>query len=149
MTDQTNDLPEERAHDPSSYQHPDAYLQAFIDIANQNNVEFPITLFVRGTVISGQLVGGRDYFDGLAIALTEGFGGPTKENLALVEDLVSWKQIYVPRPPDTKADPIHYIHLRDARVFAPGQKPMPEFGSWWRGRVSSVDGFHFGALTAS
>jgi hypothetical protein len=39
-----------------------------------------------------------------------------------------------------------YIHLRDARVLAPGVSPLPSGGMHWRGRLSEVSGWSFGHL---
>jgi hypothetical protein len=39
-----------------------------------------------------------------------------------------------------------YIHLKDARVLAPGVSPLPSGGMHWRGRLSEVSGWSFGHL---
>jgi hypothetical protein len=39
-----------------------------------------------------------------------------------------------------------YIHLREARVIAPGVGPLPVGGMHWRGRMSEVSGWSFGHL---
>jgi len=39
-----------------------------------------------------------------------------------------------------------YIHLRDAKIYAPGQNPLPANGLLWRGRLSSVGGFSYGVF---
>jgi hypothetical protein len=41
-----------------------------------------------------------------------------------------------------------YIHLREARVIAPGVSPLPAAGMYWRGRMSEVSGWSFGHLGA-
>jgi hypothetical protein len=41
-----------------------------------------------------------------------------------------------------------YVHLREARVFSPGDPPLPGNGMYWRGRLSEVSGWSFGLLGA-
>jgi hypothetical protein len=43
-------------------------------------------------------------------------------------------------------DPTHFIHLREARVFAPSGAALPGSGMHWRGRLSAVSGWSFGHL---
>jgi hypothetical protein len=128
---------------------PDWYLQSLVDLVNGNEFEFPITLFVGGLMISGQLTSGHKYFEGLGEQLTQFFGGPSEDTKKTVDYLTSAKDVYLKKD-DAQEKPItQYIHLREARVFVPGQQPIPAEGSWWRGRLSSVGGFHFGSLTVA
>ena len=144
MTDEKEDAV------PSSYDPalPDNYLQLLVDLINGTEMEFPITLFVGGTVVSGQLVSGHRYFEqGLGSALKEYFTGMSDdaEVTRAIENLTSAKELYTNK--DLKPTlPPAFIHLRGARVFTPGQEPTPRGGSWWRGRLSRVDAFHFGSL---
>jgi hypothetical protein len=41
-----------------------------------------------------------------------------------------------------------YIHVREARVIAPGVSPLPVAGMHWRGRMSEVSGWSIGHLGA-
>jgi hypothetical protein len=43
-------------------------------------------------------------------------------------------------------DPTHFIHLREARVFASNGAALPSSGMHWRGRLSAVSGWSFGLL---
>jgi hypothetical protein len=51
-------------------------------------------------------------------------------------------------PKRQPGDPIYFIHLRNAHIFAPGQPPIPTspHGTFWRGRLASVDGYFLGRL---
>jgi hypothetical protein len=40
--------------------------------------------------------------------------------------------------------PTSYIHLRNARIYTPGQPPLPANGMLWRGRLSEVSGWTLG-----
>lgn len=49
----------------------DWFLQFLVSIVNKSDASFPITLFVGGLLVSGQLVGGKKFFEGFGAA----FGG--------------------------------------------------------------------------
>lgn len=134
---------------PPNPELPDWYLQNLVEIVNGNDFEFPITLFVGGLMVSGQLTSGHKYFEGLGEQLTQFFGGPSDDTQENVNYLTSPKEIYLKKEDAKDKVPPQYIHLREARVFVPGQQPIPSEGSWWRGRMSSVDGFHFGSLSVA
>lgn len=125
---------------------PDWYLQALVNIVNGKDIEFPVTLFVGGLIVSGQLVSGHRYFEeGLCEQFSKFFGKDQVGSDEAIKNLTSPGDIYRQPKDDNQPGP-QYIHLRCARVFAPGQQPIPSEGSWWRGRLASVDGFHFGSL---
>ena len=123
----------------------DWYLQRLIKIVNNTGIEFPITLYVNGLIVSGQMVGGHRYFDGLADQFRE-FFGDTEATEETVSMLTSAREYYLGE--DVKNDPAlpQYVHMRAAKVFVPGQNPIPKDGSWWRGRITSVNGFNFGSM---
>jgi hypothetical protein len=73
------------------------------------------------------------------VSNTEGL----KEGIA--EMLDNYSKIYSEPPPE--GQPPSYIHLKDARIFAPGQNPIPSSGLLWRGRISCVEGFSMGSFS--
>jgi len=128
---------------------PDWYLQNLVELVNRKDIVFPITLFVGGLMVSGQLTSGHKYFEGLGEQLTQFFGGPSEDAKKSVEYMTSPKDIYIKKDESQERPMPQYIHLREARVFVPGQQPIPTEGSRWRGRLSSVGGFHFGSLAVA
>jgi hypothetical protein len=127
----------------------DEYLQQLVNALNGTNLEFPITIYISGTILSGYLTSGHNYFDGLKEQYRIFFGQKNDEIEETIDALTASREKYV-IDSETKSNlplPI-YIHLRDARCFTLGQKPMTDEGLWWRGKISSVDGFHFGKLTS-
>lgn len=42
-----------------------------------------------------------------------------------------------------------FIHLREAKVFHPGQSPLPTNGMRWRGKLTDISGWSFGRLGGS
>lgn len=136
---------------PSAPDHtlPDWYLQALVETVNGKDIEFPITLFVGGLIVSGQLVSGHKYFEGLGAQVTQFLGGPSDDVIETVKYFTSPGEIYTKLKEATEIPPPQYIHLRGAKIFTPGQQPIPTEGAWWRGRLVSVDGFHFGSLAVT
>jgi len=128
---------------------PDWYLQALVETVNGKDIEFPITLFVGGLIVSGQLTSGHKYFEGLGTQLTQFFGGPSDDTTEIIRYFTFPGDAYTRNEKGAKIPPPQYIHLREAKIFTPGQRPILAEGAWWRGRLACVDGFHFGLLSVA
>ncbi|HVT36067.1 MAG TPA: gas vesicle accessory protein GvpU [Nevskiaceae bacterium] len=140
--------PSEDAPGAPRFEHasPDFYLRELVTIVNKTGLTFPITLWVGGSVVSGYLIGGADYFEELGSSLETFFASAKVDDpMSIANSLVEPYRKHYEDIPDEDPPPT-YIHLRNARVFAPGQNPMPSVGTIWRGRLSRVDGFSFGNL---
>ena len=148
MTDKTQEQDNAALQEPNS-ELPDWYLQALVQMVNGKDIEFPITLFAGGLIVSGQLTSGHKYFEGLGVQLKQFFGKSTEHTDDVIKYFTQPAEIYLKDNKKEKTPPPQYIHLREAKVFTPGQQPIPSEGSWWRGRLISIDGFHFGTLSAS
>lgn len=122
----------------------DLQLQLLVSIANKG-MAFPITLFVSGTIISGTLVGVRRWQEGFAEAFTTGW---SEEATASYREATGLNEPAPDPDKDDKQplDTLKYVHLMEARVFAPGVKPLPENGLLWRGKLSDVNGFSYGVF---
>lgn len=122
---------------PLSRQH-DWFLESFVQLANGSNLSVSITLTVGGSTVTGVLCGGLEYFRGISGLLGEGFDPVTNVGEAMYG-------------PGTVRGPATYIHLKDARICAPGGEATPsrdQPGVYWRGRLSEVSGFLFGSISA-
>jgi len=127
---------------------PDFLLQHLVSIANSTGLSMGVTLTVGGEVISGQLVGGKEYFELLKEAFLTSTSNVKGVGEAFGEMLDQYSQIYS-APPEDGAQP-SFIHLKQARVFSPGQTPMPSNGGLlWRGRISNVAGFSIGSFSVA
>jgi len=131
----------------------DWFLQSTIENIVSHGVEIGVTLTVNGVIVSGMLIGGKKYFEELSKTLKAASREPDDISNTLGD---AWKQytaIYEKpegAPEDWKPNPVGYIHLMNARFFAPGQAPIPaNQGVLWRGKLSSVDGFTIGNLSAN
>ncbi|MEJ2046344.1 MAG: hypothetical protein P8X74_22405 [Reinekea sp.] len=124
----------------------DWFLQRLVNIVNSVGLTFGITLNVGGFLVSGQLVGGKEYFEGFGGDFAGVFAGSeSAENIQ--ESFAKHGDIYsadneTPPPPS-------YIHIKEAKFFNTNGNPIPgNRGVWWRGRLSQVDGFSLGSLSA-
>jgi hypothetical protein len=142
--------------------HSDWWLATLVDLANRSGLTMPITLSVGGLLVAGTLVGGKDYFEGVAKLVADSiedsdlsesirqlFSIPMEayqpsEEPSENEDTDQAKAEDRPEPPPS------FLHLRGARIWGPNaftSIPNNE-GIWWRGKIEDVDGFLFGELRA-
>lgn len=127
----------------------DWVLAELVQLANQSEAGFEvdITLTVSGSIISGKLVEGKEYFEYYGDYWAKSFDGEVdkkkiKERFGAPEDWFGPKG-------SIASDQPSYIYLRDAKYFYPNANPIPaDSGLFWRGKLSSVDGFSMGSLSA-
>ena len=122
----------------------DNMLQDFVHSINMagHKTSLPVVLQVGGFLISGDLIGGKEYFELLG------------NDLSSFIDNFSIRQIYKERGEKIYSDDeykqdsaISYIHLKNAKFFHPDSKPMPDnIGFVWRCRLTAVHGFAIGRL---
>lgn len=152
------DTSTDKSDQTSSLGDKDWFLSSLVNLVNDTNISMSITLNVGGTIVSGTLIGGSDYFEGFANEMASAF--PDKDAAESIRgSYAQFAQIYPKRPiEETEEDPEEnrvaarpsYIHLKNARFYANGQPSIPgNKGVWWRGRLTAVDGFSLGGLDAS
>lgn len=121
----------------------DRFLSIFINSADKSNGDFsfPIVLNVSGFLVSGLIIGAKEYYETFADTYFQDpsitkYGEKLKKDLSeLVSD-------------DGFVSSIDKIHLKDAKFFHPSGKPIPtNMGVLWRGRLSEIAGFSFGSLS--
>lgn len=124
----------------------DWFLQSLVSIVNSGGFSFGVTLNVGGFLVSGQLIGGKEYF--------EGFGGDFSGSFQDAETAESVKASFAQYGDIYSSDkepppPPSYIHIKEAKFFNTNGNPIPgNRGVWWRGRISQIDGFSLGSLSA-
>ena len=128
----------------------DWFLQLLVDAVNGTTSEVGLTIQVSGLLVSGTLVSGEKYFEGFAEALAAAQAddkeSAEKHRAAFAKYGEQYKRSEGNGSEEKKALPL-YIHLKDARFYTPGTKPIPgNKGVWWRGRISEVSGFILGVL---
>lgn len=132
--------PEEMATD-------DAIVMMFLTLVEEDGMEVPITLSVNGVVISGTLIGASAYYEGVTKA-AEGLQDSTMSKI-ISKKLNDLKEAYTKQKQEDKEKEENensptFIHLKDAKYLGTDRQPAgPSSSNWWRGRISSVDGFSF------
>jgi hypothetical protein len=134
----------------------DWLLQDFVLMANEAGSSVGVTLTVGGVLVTGMLIGAKQYFESLgdllAAAIPDRAAAASmrekyvtlgaemhKRHLAYMARLEAGKEGEAPT----------FLHLRDARVYA-GPSVVPTRGGvLWRGRISAVDGFIVGIINSS
>jgi hypothetical protein len=137
----------------SDFRSQDWFLQELIELAEMG-LEQGITLTIGGAQIHGNLIGGRRYFEAMVEALNVSSGqGERSELLSTISGLWGRHADVYPGPADERpplgSAPANYIHLRDASWRSSSADPFPSNGTYWRGKVSAVDGFMLGTITTT
>lgn len=150
---------------------PDGVLQVIVSTVN--NLEertesgTGLVLTVKGVVISGELIPAWQWHEELEQGIRDahvragqdpehaGFAELFKlaaestrqrrDEQRALEELDQLPQRY--RDLIGQEERTQFIHLRDARVFSPGNAGLPGNGLLWRGRLSEVSGWSFGKLS--
>ncbi|MDO8500764.1 MAG: hypothetical protein Q7S20_02880 [Gemmatimonadaceae bacterium] len=142
----------------------DWFLQDLVALANKG-ITLSVTLSLGGSMVSGQIIGGREYFTllGEAVGAAMGLSEDEARNM-----FAGYRDIY---PEATKHEeddeeqddddnrdketgerergqrPAAFIHLKNARTyFGTSQVPQRYEGILWRGRISEVAGYTFGEM---
>lgn len=120
----------------------DWLIQWFARFVNDTTASVPLTFTVGGNLISGDLISEDAYFEQLA----NDFSGAISEGAREAA-----KQLILTLKPPLQTDEdqriaCQFVHLRNAQVFTDASKPIVSGGTLWRGKISSVEGFHLGSL---
>lgn len=121
-------------------------LQDLLQMANTLNASIGITLTVGGTLLTGQLIGGAEYWKKFADQFASAFP-PGEATESIRESFAAKAEIYPAGAPMPKYG-YNYIHIDNCRAFVGGSF-VPTTGTLWRGRAAEVDGFSLGVLNAN
>jgi hypothetical protein len=128
----------------------DVLLCQLVYLANRIDLQVGITLQVDGLLVSGRLVGMRNYLEGVTETLRSAGAD------ALIPIFDSIREAAFSESPDLNTPPTdndlspNFIHLADAQFFHPGGSPIPGNQTvFWRGRIGEVGGFSIGSLSVS
>lgn len=127
----------------------DFFLAQLVRWANQWGIEQGVTLAVGGAVVSGDLIGGKQYFEELADTITATVTPADGQNEIKTTIAAFYKQYAAlyEKPEGAQDDwspPPTFIHLRNARWVYPDRLIPGNRGVLWRGKLSAVDGFCLG-----
>jgi hypothetical protein len=133
----------------------DSLLEHLIKFANTDALNIGITIFVNGIIVSGTLISSKRYFDGIIHQIYQSNNNTTtsderdpkeaiKETFSFMEDIRS--KLDRKSIDQISAEEVNYIHLEDAKFYQSGLPITSEDGLFWRGKISSIDGFIFGTF---
>lgn len=122
----------------------DWFLSEMVELANAG-IEAPVTLTIGGSVLSGKLISGEQYFRNYGSTFTS-----TIKDLDLRKNLTEKFESYAVEYANDTAEkserPLRFIHLKDAKWHhLSGTMPNGD-GVLWRGKISCVDGFFLGNI---
>lgn len=123
----------------------DWHLQGLVTMANEHGIEMGITLILGGTVITGQLISGKTYFESFA----EEFANAWSED----DEIREKTRAAMATPAETHYGPgrisdpagTSFIHLKKAKIQGPDGSSVIR-GTLWRGRLTEVSGFFLGSV---
>jgi hypothetical protein len=146
------------------WQEPDFLLTDLVSLmANKADSQMGITLMVKGAIMTGVLVGEREYLrrvnEMFKRMARESITKPTKEDLAEIDESFGFDEMIEDNyPPDdaeededapTDAAPIRHLHLKDPVIIYPGstlsfmESALPIL----RIRLAAVDGWMLGRIS--
>lgn len=148
--------------DLSAYwQEPDFLLTDLVSLlANRVDSQMGVTLMVKGAVLTGTLIGERDYLRRINEAFKrmarESLTKPSKETLESIEEAFSFDDLVEDdypqgeegdKPPE--ASPIRHLHLKDPVIIYPNstlsfmESELPVL----RIRLAAIDGWMLGRIS--
>jgi len=149
MDESKNELKQEaNSSESKNIDNTDWFLEMLVEMQNGTDGYVGITLNVGGMLLTGDLISGHKYFEWFADSFTKGVV-KGEDSQKIREVLASLGDIYTKDKKVDKTKPPVYIHIKDAKFFQPGGNdsiPTSE-NTWWRGRISAVDGFILGKIT--
>jgi hypothetical protein len=122
----------------------DWFLERIVKTIDGTDDEIGITLNIGGILLSGLIISVHKYFQWFADSM--GIDDADRERLR--EYYKVYGDVYL-KEKEANAKPPVFIHMKDAKFYQPGGNnsiPTVE-GSYWRGRITTVDGFILGKLT--
>lgn len=133
------------------FESADGILQFLSYVSNNGYYGFGVTLFVGGMLISGNVISNKEFRQNLTDTIRNSFEKKSDEEKAFIENYLRHIEPQNEEKEDlTEPIETRYIHLKNARVFNAGNKPIPGVGGFvWRGRLESIDAFSWGTLSSS
>jgi hypothetical protein len=127
------------------YEVRDWYLESFVDLIDADEDDkdgVPITLTVKGAVITGDLISQNKYFK----LLSKFIKGDQPEENYLSEQALNYSKRAIDKRKESEVVDAPYIHLENARYLSHNGL-IPVNGILWRGKIEDVNGFNLGSLS--
>jgi hypothetical protein len=135
----------------------DGILQLIVNMANDSDFEMSITLFIKGTIISGKLIGFNSYIREIvgqfrSLPTTTDIAKQNANTIASVLEGFCEESSEEGESSDEGEELIdlpEMIHLKEINILSETGSSLSIGGAFWRGRIDSVDGFIFGSQERS
>ncbi len=140
----------------SRSQSSDVFLEDWVTLANDYNLQIAVTLMVNGILVSGTITSGAEFLQHIGQSISE---AAEKDKSPLGKTVEKHYQevarkLYpqTPATPEKDAPPVlettaprksYFIHLKDVNML--GSRTLPTV-PYWRGRLDRVDGWFIGGL---
>lgn len=109
-----------------------------VDLVNNNLVEVSLTLLVKGSWISGDLISGKEYFELLSKEIN-------KER-QILKDFYQQvgSEIYSKGNDENKVLPLNYLHMKNVSIISDSARVSPVDGGFLRIHIQEIDGHMLG-----
>lgn len=128
----------------------DLMLASFANLANSGTIgELGVSLVIGGGWITGQLIGARAWFEGLARSLDEaGTAGDFGDVIRMVGAQVYPSESEREAAGELEEDPVlpGFLHLREAHLVGADGRSVPTRGGYVRVRLEEVAGWMLGRI---
>jgi hypothetical protein len=127
-------------------------LKIFAAIINPSeNGEIPLTLNVRGTIVSGLMIGMKPYYEQIGKIFVDAINSSSRKHASVAKE--EFKMVFekIKEPPNSKEleeaeYEYNHIFMRNTKIYNGGQV-IPSTGTtYWIGKIESVDGFFLGMI---
>jgi hypothetical protein len=148
MSEQEQDVDPVEALDAMVRPEQDWLIEKLVAMLNSGATDTALgmTLNVGGLIVSGSVIGGREYFTKFGDNMAQGM---SDESQAQVADFFGAEKDWY-GPEGTMLDSPSFLHMRDARFFSSAGNPIPgNQGLLWRTRIAAIDAFSMGTLAVS
>lgn len=127
----------------------DWFLQHLVSTVNKSRGIMGITLMCEGAIVTGNLIGGKKYFEIFASDFSSASHPDDQEGIKMAFNNLAEKLYPEVDENVEDASPPQYIHLENARIVSPNGDIPSSKGTLWRGKISAVSGFILGVLSRS
>lgn len=109
-------------------------------------LEIPVTLWVKGRLVTGILTSGKNFFEHALISLNlDGEQSEGSNGEIMAQEFGEWVELYS----NPREHAPEWLHLKGAKTVREDGRMIPyEGGLFWRGRIAAIDGFCLGQMAA-
>jgi len=128
----------------------DWMLQSLIlALSNSEGIGPPLTLSMRGIIITGTLISESKYFKLLGNSIRNQ-DDTTNLFHDIAEKSSSIRKKTLKKNPVEEISKVNYFHLKDAHFILSYRSAIPYGeGILWRGKIKSIDGYYWGSLQSN